>query len=549
MRAVGATTSVVKAKSSTLTFSSVSMAAETTATTSAVAASTTAATSWTASEQEDKAMQMMILQAQRSKRRIRVGITGGLSSLAFLLGGLYFLVVLARFHAYTEDICQTDWQNHVQQAVYEIILWARLIFWSLAPLADDIWFPRVVLLVDSVIAIVSASLFDGMVYKLDFGPHLAYLNEIVPIAFYIVALIFTLSSLWAACGREATVVQDRMWKTIIIFVLVHMPVKVLIATELTIECGAASPAWQEVAAQVGALVFVSRKRWRTILQGKLAGMLDSHYSHRSAASIAGLIGNCGWKAILSEAKANFRCIRLKDLSAEDLADNAPRPDLFQRTFPARLQECDAFISHSWHDDAEAKWEALQEWRFRFTLANGREPTVWFDKCCIDQGNIVASLRCLPIFLAGCKRLVVFAGSSYWQRLWCILELFTFVHMHRSTQHVEFVYVCRRGAEEHDADVIDGGFLRFDVADCQCSRHEDKAKILNIISAAFGDLREFNRSLLLSFRAATAVAARNSSASADSEADFDSDSSASEEGISAIVAHLGRQPRQPRGLTC
>ena len=49
-----------------------------------------------------------------------------------------------------------------------------------------------------------------------------------------------------------------------------------------------------------------------------------------------------------------------------------------------------------------------------------------DKACIDQDNIDQALACLPIFLAGCQTLLVVAGTTYCSRLWCVMELFTFV---------------------------------------------------------------------------------------------------------------------------
>ena len=48
------------------------------------------------------------------------------------------------------------------------------------------------------------------------------------------------------------------------------------------------------------------------------------------------------------------------------------------------------------------------------------------QACIDQSNIAASLPCLPIFLSGCKELLVVAGDTYTSRLWCVMELFTFL---------------------------------------------------------------------------------------------------------------------------
>ena len=53
-----------------------------------------------------------------------------------------------------------------------------------------------------------------------------------------------------------------------------------------------------------------------------------------------------------------------------------------------------------------------------------------DKACIDQSNIQQSLACLPVFLAGCQTLLVVAGATYCSRLWCVMELFTFVRSDR-----------------------------------------------------------------------------------------------------------------------
>ena len=97
---------------------------------------------------------------------------------------------------------------------------------------------------------------------------------------------------------------------------------------------------------------------------------------------------------------------------------------------ASLGSVDAFISHSWHDDADLKWEALQAWRRAFVAAHGREPTVWFDGLCIVQKPelIARQLASLPVYLAGCRTLLVLRGASYTTRLWCLLELFIFSEM-------------------------------------------------------------------------------------------------------------------------
>jgi len=39
------------------------------------------------------------------------------------------------------------------------------------------------------------------------------------------------------------------------------------------------------------------------------------------------------------------------------------------------------LSHSWHDDAEAKFRVMTQLAKQFHAANGRWPTLWLDKTC------------------------------------------------------------------------------------------------------------------------------------------------------------------------
>jgi hypothetical protein len=76
----------------------------------------------------------------------------------------------------------------------------------------------------------------------------------------------------------------------------------------------------------------------------------------------------------------------------------------------------AFVSHSWRDDPTEKWRALQAWRESFVRENGREPTVWIDRCCLDPDQLSAVLPCLPVFAAACDKMLVLRGSTYLNRL-------------------------------------------------------------------------------------------------------------------------------------
>lgn len=172
----------------------------------------------------------------------------------------------------------------------------------------------------------------------------------------------------------------------------------------------------------------------------------------------------------------------------------PNPKLYALSASTSLGHCDAFVSHSWHDDPEAKWVAIQEWRESFKSRYGREPTIWFDKVCIDQSNIDGDLACLPIFLSGCQRLVILCGSTYLSRLWCVLELFVYVQMGGSVGVIEFVPVLRSDKDGGYEDLlsISQTFQDFDAADCHCRKEQDKQNILIVISTAFYGVEEFNR---------------------------------------------------------
>merc|ERR1712186_157293 len=110
-------------------------------------------------------------------------------------------------------------------------------------------------------------------------------------------------------------------------------------------------------------------------------------------------------------------------------------------------------SHSWHDSGDAKWNALRAWHTDFVLRTGRSPRVWLDKYCIDQQNIDDDVRCLPIFLSGCQELLVLHGRTYLSRLWCIVEVFTFVHMGGNPSQISCRQLLTPGREEEDIERI------------------------------------------------------------------------------------------------
>ena len=140
-------------------------------------------------------------------------------------------------------------------------------------------------------------------------------------------------------------------------------------------------------------------------------------------------------------------------------------------------------------------------------------TIWLDKACINQGDIEASLRALPVYLAGCKQLLVLAGPTYAQRLWCVLECFTFLRMGASIRRVHVIPLG-----DADDAAVEERFARFRAQDAtclftgphrasplgalltlrglcvcrRCFKPEEKQRLLGVIEAGYGDFEDFNK---------------------------------------------------------
>ena len=83
-------------------------------------------------------------------------------------------------------------------------------------------------------------------------------------------------------------------------------------------------------------------------------------------------------------------------------------------------DIDFFISHSWQEEPpmrRAKAIALEEFAKEFRERNGRAPTMWFDKTCINPTNQSNSIAVLPINIAVSKKMLIILTESYLTRLW------------------------------------------------------------------------------------------------------------------------------------
>ena len=96
-----------------------------------------------------------------------------------------------------------------------------------------------------------------------------------------------------------------------------------------------------------------------------------------------------------------------------------------------------------------------------------------------------TLPSLPhqVYLAGCKQLLVLAGPTYVERLWCIVEVFTYLRMGGSPDRMVVVPLAGQTARLN--------FGEFDAEKAKCFSPEDKRKLLQAITMAFGSCEPFN----------------------------------------------------------
>jgi hypothetical protein len=122
------------------------------------------------------------------------------------------------------------------------------------------------------------------------------------------------------------------------------------------------------------------------------------------------------------------CVSLAMLSASPRDPTYDSAQSFALGESCGLGGVDFFVSHSWSDCPKQKFTQLCAIALDFYQQHGRPPTFWLDKCCIDQTNISRTLRCLPVMVQSCSRLLILCGDSYCQRLWCVWELYTWFAM-------------------------------------------------------------------------------------------------------------------------
>ena len=112
---------------------------------------------------------------------------------------------------------------------------------------------------------------------------------------------------------------------------------------------------------------------------------------------------------------------------------------------------------------------------------------------------------MPVYLSGCQTLLIMAGPTYCSRLWCVMEIFTFLFMGGKLDRIEIHALSasddaptsmangRRGLDD-----LKHQFATFDAAKAQCFLPKDKHRLLAVVEAGFGDFKDFNTRVRTAF---------------------------------------------------
>jgi len=169
----------------------------------------------------------------------------------------------------------------------------------------------------------------------------------------------------------------------------------------------------------------------------------------------------------------------RDLSPAEKQRRQAETYALGRPAKSTSEMIDFFVSHSWHDDGEAKFNALTRVAQNFRRKHHRYPTFWLDAVCFDQANLSNSLKVLPVNIQRCRQLLVLGGTTYPERLWCVWELYTLFAF--STKEVAQRRVLVESLEgDAGCDVVER-LLHFELANSHCYDPNEENKIRGVIA--------------------------------------------------------------------
>ena len=189
--------------------------------------------------------------------------------------------------------------------------------------------------------------------------------------------------------------------------------------------------------------------------------------------------------MLALAFQNLRCIDWKNIK-EDLFVKSVRDesavDVFSLSRPlVKGERISYFVSHAWADKGELKYAKLKQVAEQYHLRHLKWPTFWLDKCCFDQSNLSDGLKCLPINVMVCDKVLVLCGDHYDTRLWCIWELFTLFSFAKTAQAIERLEIVPLSEDINLKERL----AVFNVDQARCYDPNEQAKIMSVIQASGG----------------------------------------------------------------
>ena len=84
-----------------------------------------------------------------------------------------------------------------------------------------------------------------------------------------------------------------------------------------------------------------------------------------------------------------------------------------------------------------------------------------------------------------------AGPTYCSRLWCVMELFTFLRMGGTSERIEVNMITQTDSDKAKEE-LKMKFATFDAAKAECFLPKDKHRLLAVVEAGFGDFKVFNQ---------------------------------------------------------
>ena len=150
--------------------------------------------------------------------------------------------------------------------------------------------------------------------------------------------------------------------------------------------------------------------------------------------------------------------------------------------------------------AAAGGTAVSRCAQQFEDWQGSQPSLWLDCICVDAAYQEESLVCLPIYMQACRGVLVLCGPTFFERLWCVWELYTAFAFSDGSPSLVIAMVQHPGEspsapEGQQGSERVGAELRarlngFMLANAHCANPNEEKRLRNAISAAPGGTAAF-----------------------------------------------------------